>query len=612
MVEVSPSDMGISGEIRGGKLILSGTPSEAGAVQVMLTATAQGDTDASDSIQVAVNQPLTVQVEGQLDCVTVGQGGYTDYLSVFVAEGENGEKIDYYDYSQQNPEAELEVNLSPDGSGMRADWLFDRVSVSGIPEKAGTYSITVTLKDKGQVVTSNQAELRIYTGNETLKGQFELLDGSQSTWDMEPYEIWNSDHAVVPAYLKTIYGSHESGLYGIIGNNESVGTDTLVIPAGCDVTLENIKVYSSVKIIVEKGGSLTLSDSVVFGTIEVNGGTFSMKNSAGLAGQLILNDGSTLKDANIVSNARFLTDGSKKEDIDTVVVINGKVVAQGNNTIEAECGHGDLPGQTALQVNGRLTIPEGSILTAIGGGDQLYAPGWNGGIGVFLNNGVICGNGKLVVRGGVGVDGPGGTAIDGNGKITVAELESIGGDSIKVIVGQGKGGDAVGQNVIVTTGNPVLKGGEGNPDGSAVITLRSDKSELKNLIAQLEDLTQSDYTAGTWDAFQDALAQAKGILEDASATQQKVDQAVAHLQKAWEQLEKKQGGLQENEQDNSSQNQEGQSNGSEQDINQGNAQTSNSSNTPNPSTGETTPVAGLAGLLAASGLTLAVLKKKRS
>ncbi|BCI59781.1 LPXTG cell wall anchor domain-containing protein [Solibaculum mannosilyticum] len=612
-VEVSPSDMGIRAEVKEGKIVLSGTPTKAGTVDVTLTAKAQGDTDVSDTVQVSVNQPLTVSVEGQLDCVTAGQSGYSDYLDVYVAEGD-GEKVNYYDYMQGNSDAELEVSLSPEGSGMTASWLFDQISVSGTPEKAGTYYVSVTLKDKGQVVTSNQVELRIYTGDETLKGQFETLDGSQSTWDMEPYEIWNSDNAVVPTYLKTIYGSHESGLYGIIGNNKSIGTDTLVIPDGCDVTLENIKVYSSVKIIVEKGGSLTLRDSVAYGTIEVNGGTFSMDHSAGLVDQLILNDGSVLKDADIVSNGRFLTDGSGKEVVDTVVIVNGTVTAQGINTIEAECGHGDEPGQTALQVNGQLVIPEGSVLTAIGGGDELYGPGWNGGIGVYLNNGVISGEGKLIAKGGVGVDGPGGNAIDGTGKITVAELESTGGDSIKLIVGQDKGGDAVGESVIVTTKNPVLKGGDGDPVGSAVVTLKSDKSVLKDLLSQLKELNEADYTAESWTVLQEAIADAQAVLDDNDATQDQVDQAVSDLEAAQKQLEKKQEPSQEP--DDQDPEQPGENEGSQtpgqntgDDSSQGSTQ---GGSTSNPSTGESSPVAGMAGLLAASGLTLAILKKKKS
>lgn len=52
---------------------------------------------------------------------------------------------------------------------------------------------------------------------------------------------------------------------------------TLYIPDGCDLTLTNMKVLSSVRIVVEKGGKLTLNDSVVQGMIDVKaGGTFSM------------------------------------------------------------------------------------------------------------------------------------------------------------------------------------------------------------------------------------------------------------------------------------------------------------------------------------------------
>lgn len=602
-VEVSPADMGIYGEVQDGKVILSGTPAQAGTVDITLTAAAQGDSAVTGAARLTVNEPLSVAIEGQLDCVTAGQSGYTDYLRVYVTEGEEGEPVDYYEYSQGNSDAKLEVSLSPEGSGMSANWLFDRISVSGTPEKAGTYDVSVTLTDKGQVVSSNKVELRIYTGDETLKGQFETLDGSQATWDMEPYEIWNSDNAVVPAYLKTIYGSHESGLYGIIGNNQSIGTDTLVIPAGCDVTLENIKIYSSVKVIVEKGGSLTLRDSVAYGAVEVNGGTFSMDRDAALVDQLILNDGSVLKDAQVVSNGRFLTDGSGKEVADTVVIVNGTVTAQGSNLIEAECGHGEEPGQTALQVNGELVIPEGSVLTAIGGGDELYGPGWIGGIGVYLNNGTISGDGKLIVQGGVGVDGPGGNGIDGTGKITVAELESAGGDSRKLIDGQKKGGDAVGATVIVTTANPVLKGGDGNPAGSAAITLRADKSQLQALVDQWEALQESDYTAESWNRFQNAMDQAKALLEDPAATQKQVDQAASDLQAAWEQLEKKQ-----EPSTNPAEDQPGRPQQNPDGTGKP-GQTGNATNT--PQTGDAAPFATLAGLAGASCLALCLRKRDR-
>lgn len=58
-----------------------------------------------------------------------------------------------------------------------------------------------------------------------------------------------------------------------------------------------MKIYSSVKIVVEKGGKLTLDDSVAYGAVEVNGGTLSAKNSSSFVNQITLNDGSALEDA---------------------------------------------------------------------------------------------------------------------------------------------------------------------------------------------------------------------------------------------------------------------------------------------------------------------------
>lgn len=73
--------------------------------------------------------------------------------------------------------------------------------------------------------------------------------------------------------------------------NGNFGTETLTIPAGADVTLHNMKIYSSVKIVVEKGGKLTLDDSVAYGAVEVNGGTLSAKNSSSFVNQITLKDG---------------------------------------------------------------------------------------------------------------------------------------------------------------------------------------------------------------------------------------------------------------------------------------------------------------------------------
>lgn len=475
---VLPENSGISARTEGadgkGTIYLSGTPVSAGNITVTVKAEHDGDTPAVKNLSLTVNEKLGLRVDGTLDCVTKGQSGYQDYLKVYVKTA-GGEETDYHDYESDH--AKLQVNLTPEGSGMTASYIYDRIVVSGTPGKSGTYQVTVVLNDEGQTAVSNSVELRVYEGDETLKEQFQKLDQAVKEWDMEPYEIWNSDHAVVPEHLKAVYGSRESGLYGIIGNNQSVASDTLVIPAGCDVTFENMKFYSSVKIIVEEGGCLTLSDSVAYGPIEVNGGTFSMKNSSALTDTLTLNEGSVLKGAEVKSNARFLTDGAVKEDVNTVVIINGTVTASGTNYIEGDCGSGSLAGQTALQVNGVLVIPSGSTLTAAGGGDANYAPGHIGGIGVYLNGGTVTGGGKLTAKGGIGNDGPGGDAIAGTGKIKTEELDSAGGDSQKIIDKEYAGGNAVGPEVIVTTSDPVLKGGSGNPDGTASVTLTKDPDE---------------------------------------------------------------------------------------------------------------------------------------
>ncbi len=179
-----------------------------------------------------------------------------------------------------------------------------------------------------------------------------------------PYTIAETGNATVPTTLADIYGSHESGTYGTIGKGENgnFGTETLTIPAGADVTLHNMKVLSSVKIVVEKGAKLTLDDSVAYGTVEVNGGTVSAKNSSSFVGQIVLNDGSTLKDATIVSHANFLSDGNYQVKApEAPVVVNGNVTFEGANTITGCNITSGSDAQSALVVGkgATVTIPAG-------------------------------------------------------------------------------------------------------------------------------------------------------------------------------------------------------------------------------------------------------------
>ena len=101
---------------------------------------------------------------------------------------------------------------------------------------------------------------------------------------MEPWAIKNfgsnvageNESVRVPEKLEVWFGSHTSGTYGYLGYDipwtqvESGNIpQTLYIPAGCNLTMTNMEILSSVHIVVEAGGKLTLSDSTVQGIIDV-------------------------------------------------------------------------------------------------------------------------------------------------------------------------------------------------------------------------------------------------------------------------------------------------------------------------------------------------------
>lgn len=89
---------------------------------------------------------------------------------------------------------------------------------------------------------------------------------------------------------------------------------------------------------MEKGGKLTLTDSCAFGPIEVNGGTLTLNRSSSVTNTITLNNGSTLKDSEVISHAQFLTDGRKPTPAAPaqVVTANGTVTFEGTNIIKAD------------------------------------------------------------------------------------------------------------------------------------------------------------------------------------------------------------------------------------------------------------------------------------
>lgn len=353
---------------------------------------------------------------------------------------------------------------------------YDTVYVTGTPQTPGTYYITATVTSGARSQQSSSVEMRIYADDQTLQQRMDALAEGTSSWDMEPYEISETGNAVVPVGLHDIYGSHESGVYGIIGKGENgnFGTETLTIPAGADVTLHNMKIYSSVKIVVEKGGKLTLDDSVAYGAVEVNGGTLSARNSASFVNQITLNDGSALEDAEIRSHANYLTDGNYKVEAPVAPVqTNGTVTVKGTCSIEGEGVVSSKDAQTGLIVNaGKLVIDQGATLKATGGSVDI--DNGNGGAGIVLNGGSIIGNGQLEAQGGsVGMGGGnGGAGIAGEGTIAVSKLKATGGNTVgendAAMGAPGNAGNGIDSTVLVSKTTQVeSKGGTGVNPGSS-------------------------------------------------------------------------------------------------------------------------------------------------
>lgn len=492
---------GLSASVSDGKVSLAGTAPTAGSYSVAVSASAakeDGSTDStSETLNFGVQEQIQVRLSGDLQCFVVngtsaqsseyevmatstGGGGssstsQSNRLKPEVKEG-TGEWEDWNTFATRNSDAEISFSISPEGSGMEVSPVaYDTVYVTGTPQTPGTYHITATVTSGARNQQSSSVEMRIYADDQTLQQRMDALSEGTSSWDMEPYEISETGNAVVPVGLHDIYGSHESGVYGIIGKGENgnFGTETLTIPAGADVTLHNMKIYSSVKIVVEKGGKLTLDDSVAYGAVEVNGGTLSAKNSSSFVNQITLNDGSALEDAEIRSHANYLTDGNYKVEAPTAPVqTNGTVTVKGTCSIEGEGIVSSKDAQTGMIVNGgKLVIDQGATLKATGGSVDL--DNGNGGAGIMLNGGSIVGDGQLEAQGGsVGMGGGnGGAGIAGEGIVAVSTLKATGGNTVgendAAMGAPGNAGNGIDPKVLVSKATRVeSKGGTGVNPGS--------------------------------------------------------------------------------------------------------------------------------------------------
>ena len=429
---------------------------------------------------------LHVKIEGSFEAAIVGQKKY-DGVSSATTGGASGnknssvtvhgalvkqgtkptdkdwEKLDYWSEIKLKgssvsivPDTEKGTPESAD-SGMEGVYMktSSDLTLDGTPRDEGSYLISISITDdQGRTATSNSLPFRIYTGEETLADQIQIknlkqYDNGLYAWDiMEPWAIKNfgsnvdgeENSVCVPKDLEVWYGSHKSGTYGVLGNDIAwddvkAGNipQTLYIPEGCNLTLMNMKVLSSVRIVVENGGKLTLRDSTVQGIIDVqSGGTFSMNydafnkkftTGASIFGQLRLADGAILENAAIYSHTNFLANCNfnDRSNDDAVVLTTGNVTVKGQVFISGDDAGGTEKGQTALKVKGgTLTLGDGAVLAAYGGdGKTLLYP--NGGSAIELDNGTISGNGKVIALGGSVLFGSGSSAVSGTGTITTTE-----------------------------------------------------------------------------------------------------------------------------------------------------------------------------------------------
>lgn len=432
---------------------------------------------------------LRVKIEGSFEAAIVGQKDYDGVSSASTggASSNKNSAVTVYgalvqkdtepadsDWEALDHQSKIQlegskcsVSIVPDVAGGTAEnsdsgmegvymTLSSDLTLNGTPKDPGTYLISVSIEDnRGRKATSNTLPFRIYKGEETLAEQIKTENLKQYAsglyaWDiMEPWAIKNfgsnvegqAESVRVPEKLEVWFGSHESGTYGFLGYDipwadVKAGNipQTLYIPAGCNLTLTNMKILSSVRIVVENGGKLTLSDSTVQGIIDVqNGGTFSMNydayskkftTGASLCGQLRLGDGAILENAAIYSHTNYLANGDliDRSNNDAVVAVTGNVTLKGQVFISGDEAGSTGKGQTALQVkNGTLNLEAGAILATYGGGGNttLYS---NGGEAIQLENGTITGDGKVIAIGGSVTFGPGGNAVSGNGAIHTSEV----------------------------------------------------------------------------------------------------------------------------------------------------------------------------------------------
>ncbi len=506
-VNVSPENAGVVAEVVENRIKVTGTPTQTGNYSVTLRASF-GDEVQEKSVSITVLKNIEIKIDGEIPGFAQGQeASEVDTISgasgagasmsdaqkslkVMIKEGD-AKFVELGEFAKNNlwinPEM-VSYNLSPEGSGIGViSPLIGYASLSGKANDVGKYELRATFNDGVRQAVSAPVSFQVYDMNVSFADRLAGVPSSVKYWMMDPFKIPNTTGgATIPLHIKGIYGSNEAGLYGEIGHNQSgvnYGQDVITIPAGADVKIVNMMLYSSVRIVVEKGAKLTIQGSKVFspidvyGTLEVSYGKDFFGNdikTTSVMNTITMHDGSTLAPSKI--QALLLTDGNSAADtnIKTLLDVRGNVTVEGASGIKALYGDGASKGQTAIKItNGTLTLADGASLEAYGGGDETMVFSPYGGDAIELDNGHIVGrNARLIAYGGIGhtKNGSGGHGVAGNGTLDVGTIVAHGGDGAReeIIFGTGRGGDSIQTSVEILNlddTNLTEKAGKGKPDG---------------------------------------------------------------------------------------------------------------------------------------------------
>ncbi|MDO4772163.1 MAG: S-layer homology domain-containing protein [Bacillota bacterium] len=458
---------------------------------------------------------LQVRIRGSFEAAMENQKGYdaisgatsggaidnqNSNVKVEVFEGDNPEESDWKPLHESKVKQKKLTLILDAESGMEPVYnnLTSALTLRGTPKKAGKYKVKVILEEVGgRTAESNELPFHVYDYNELLIDHFKVenakkMQDGKYIWDMEPWVIQKfggeQESVLAPKEIKAWFGSHKSGTYGELGTSvHGEPTQTLIIGEGTNLTLVNMKILSSVKILVKDGGVLNLMDSSLHGKVEVRDGGILQVNydahkgkfltGSSINGQVELKDGAILENSLLYSNTNYLANGELvRQNVNPVVKISGKVRINGKVFVKGDEAPGGIDpntgksykGQPALglEENAELELLKDAVLGLYGGGKTHLST--QGGAALLLAGGsTVSGEGSLIAIPGNTVYGDGSVAVEGSGTLAAKQLYIQGGNTHDK---KAKGGKPLGETVKVDMRvEPVGKLLEGKAGAGQVI-----------------------------------------------------------------------------------------------------------------------------------------------